>query len=230
MEKCLVCQHIMREELSFSWLFSLKKLQEKYICADCYKSFVLIQDKKCCCGCGRSQMQETLCYDCIRWKKNGQMPLLKNRALFVYNKAMQNFMEEYKFKGDYYWRFIFQDFFEKSISRYYNSAWFYVPIPVDKPTLTDRGFNQVTGLLRKLPYEEILKMKELSERTKQSHKNRRERLATKQPFEYTGNKNIVGKKILLLDDIYTTGRTLYYAKEILIKEGAREVRSFTLAR
>ncbi|KRM95879.1 phosphoribosyltransferase [Liquorilactobacillus aquaticus DSM 21051] len=221
----------MFERLSFAWLFSLKKIQKKYICEECQKNFVLIQNEERCQGCGRSQKKDNLCYDCIRWKRNGEKELLKNRALFVYNAAMQNFMEGYKFKGDYYWRNVFQGKFEQNIHYYYNSGWIYVPVPVDKATLAERGFNQVTGLLQSLPFNEILQMKDFSARTKQSHKTRKQRLETQQPFEYSGGDiNIKGKKVLLLDDVYTTGRTLYYAKELLSTKGVREVRSFTLAR
>ena len=230
MKKCLTCQQTMFEQVNFAWLFSFRKIQEKYLCEDCLKKFILIRNEERCQGCGRKQEKINLCYDCIRWEKTGEKKLLGNRAVFTYNEAMQNFMEEYKFKGDYYWYHIFQKYFEQNIRNYYNSGWIYVPIPVDTLTLAERGFNQATGLLQSLPFDEILKMKEVPERIKQSHKTRKQRLETQQPFEYVDKIDIAGKKILLVDDVYTTGRTLYYAKEILIKKGARDIRSFTLAR
>ena len=37
-------------------------------------------------------------------------------------------------------------------------------------------------------------------------------------------------KILLIDDIYTTGATLQLAKEILVEAGVKEIVTFSLAR
>ncbi|KRL02896.1 phosphoribosyltransferase [Liquorilactobacillus capillatus DSM 19910] len=227
----MVCHQTVEQQLTFKWLFSFGQMQEKDICEECWQKFIPIQANERCSGCGRKQAKNSLCYDCSRWQKNGQTVLLKNRALFVYNEAMQHFMEEYKFKGDYYWRYLFQDIFEQNLHYYYRKDWIYVPIPVDEQTMSVRGFNQVIGLLR-TPATTVaaLKMKHFTKRTKQSHKNRAQRLATKQPFEYVENKSITGKKILLLDDVYTTGRTLYYAQELLLQAGAECVQSFTLAR
>ena len=48
---------------------------------------------------------------------------------------------------------------------------------------------------------------------KQSEKNRQERLLTTQPFLLLeGHKKYLQQEIILFDDVYTTGRTLYHAK------------------
>ena len=73
-------------------------------------------------------------------------------------------------------------------------------------------------------------MRQNKGRLKQSHKDRAMRMKTKQPFEYVGPNNLSDKKILLVDDIYTTGRTLYHAKALLEDAGAKFVTSVTLAR
>ena len=38
------------------------------------------------------------------------------------------------------------------------------------------------------------------------------------------------KEIILVDDIYTTGSTLHQAAEILQREGAKSIKSVTIAR
>ncbi|MEI2414047.1 phosphoribosyltransferase family protein [Ligilactobacillus salivarius] len=53
-------------------------------------------------------------------------------------------------------------------------------------------------------------------------------MKTQQPFEYIGDK--LQGNYVIIDDVYTTGRTLYYAQELLLKNGASRVCSVTLAR
>ena len=62
-----------------------------------------------------------------------------------------------------------------------------------------------------------------------SSKNRSERLATELPFFIKAGVTIP-KKILLIDDIYTTGATVNRVKRLLENAGAEEVRTFSLVR
>lgn len=52
-----------------------------------------------------------------------------------------------------------------------------------------------------------------------------------QPFLLLeGYEKYLQQEIILFDDVYTTGRTLYHAKILLYKHGFRMVRSTTIAR
>ena len=62
-----------------------------------------------------------------------------------------------------------------------------------------------------------------------SSKNRSERLATELPF-FIKTGVTIPKKILLIDDIYTTGATVNRVKRLLENAGAEEVRTFSLVR
>lgn len=91
-------------------------------------------------------------------------------------------------------------------------------------------FNQVKGLVENLPLCECLKMQDMHKRIRQSHKKREERLQTKQPFKLSTKFEVKQKNILLIDDIYTTGQTLYHAQEIFLKANVNQVCSMTLGR
>ncbi|MGM0805787.1 MAG: ComF family protein [Bacillota bacterium] len=106
-----------------------------------------------------------------------------------------------------------------------------VPIPLSEERHYERGFNQAELLTRgiKKPVEYLLKRKTHEE--KQSKKTREERLSQKEnPFEVVDSLKVKDQKIILVDDVYTTGSTLRYAAKVLIKAGAKEVSSITLAR
>lgn len=103
-----------------------------------------------------------------------------------------------------------------------------VPIPISEQRMAERGFNQVIGLLTVagLSFQEVLQKEDTQ---KQSEKTRQERLALCQPFSII-EKVAIPSNILLVDDVYTTGATIQFAKQILMKNGAKTVTSFSLAR
>lgn len=228
--KCLICQRLLNYSISSKWIFSFQALEEKFICEDCLFQFEKIEGQ-ICNGCGR-KWKTAICDDCHRWQGQGKQ-LLKNRALYCYqNEAMRSYFEQYKFQGDYYLRKIFQAEFQQFILKLYPPRhWKYCVIPVDNQTLNEqRYFNQVEGLVENLKVERLLRMKDQPDRIKQSHKNRQERLKTSQPFELIQKVEVADQAIVLIDDIYTTGQTLYHAQDILLKAGANKVVSVTLAR
>lgn len=230
MAKCLMCGTELVSRLSLAWLLSLQPLILPVLCPQCQRQFSPLAQQTTCPGCGRAQLTTKLCQDCQRWQKMGETELLANQALYGYNTAMKDYVQRYKFTGDYQWRLIFQREFTAAVQQFVVQEWLVVPIPVDQQTFEVRGFNQVLGLLDRVPTANLLQFKQQSGRIKQSTKTRKNRMETTQPFAYCGRQKLSGQKILLIDDIYTTGRTLYHAKHVLAKQGASQVRSLTLAR
>ena len=101
-------------------------------------------------------------------------------------------------------------------------------IPLSPERLLERGFNQVEGLVEAagFSFKDILGKREGSA---SSSKSRLERLATEIPF-FIKDGISLPKKILLIDDIYTTGATVNRVKRLLEEAGALEVKTFSLVR
>lgn len=230
MNECLLCGRKLKQDMTFDFLFSFRPLEQSVVCKACCQKFEKIDFKASCPGCGRQMSEKTICEDCNRWEKAGY-ELLFNQALYKYDENMKAYITRYKFMGDYRYRLIFANEFQEKVTEFQKQGYAIVPIPVDRETFEKtRGFNQVLGWLGKIDCENYLVMRQNKGRLKQSHKDRAMRMKTKQPFEYVGPNNLSDKKILLVDDIYTTGRTLYHAKALLEDAGAKFVTSVTLAR
>lgn len=110
-----------------------------------------------------------------------------------------------------------------------------VPIPLHKTRLRNRGYNHAqilaTGLSEKLNLE-ALDLLERNRETKSQFgldlKKRKENL--KDAFILNTKYPPTGKNLLLVDDILTTGSTLFEAAKELKKKGVKRVWGLTLAR
>ncbi|WP_246001334.1 phosphoribosyltransferase family protein [Companilactobacillus musae] len=104
-------------------------------------------------------------------------------------------------------------------------------IPASPSHLQARGFDPVYEL-----YSDIFDLVPLlikSDADKpQAQKNRWERLQTPQTFSAIPELTEIqkDKRILILDDIYTTGRTLMYAHDIFLRAGFQNISTFSLSR
>ena len=230
MSECVLCGRTFSPKLSLARLVSLTKIKRSLICPQCFAGFEKITYANACWGCGRKQSGRTLCKDCCRWQQKGY-ELLENKACYVYDEPhMKKYFACYKFTGDYQLGTVFQTDMRQQLEWYLKRKWLLVVIPVDEETYQKRGFNQVCGLLPQVKLNSYLRHRQKMGRKKQSHKNRQERLQVPQPFSYVGPMDLKQQNILLLDDIYTTGSTLYHASALLHEHNSGKIKSVTLAR
>jgi competence protein ComFC len=111
-----------------------------------------------------------------------------------------------------------------------------IPIPLTGKKLKNRGFNQAGEIAKKLSEKLkipviadcLIKIKENLPQMELSLKERRENI--KGVFNVMKKEKIQGKKILLIDDVYTTGSTMEEASRMLKESGAKEVWGVVVAR
>ena len=218
---CLLCAQHLKKNLTFGELLFLKK-EESTLCLACYSSFEMIGEEHCP-NCYKKGVSSS-CQDCQLWCKEGIE--VSHEAIFTYNQPMKDFFNRYKFDGDYMLRKVFATILSENLKKY--KGYDFILIPLSPERYAKRGFNQVAGLIEAagLSHLDILGKRE---EKASSSKNRSERLATELPF-FIKEGSRIPKKILLIDDIYTTGATVNRVKSMLENAGAKEVKTFSLVR
>ncbi|MBX3243602.1 MAG: ComF family protein [Acidobacteria bacterium] len=112
-----------------------------------------------------------------------------------------------------------------------------IPVPLSRRRFKERGFNQAAIIGMDLSKRTAIPMDELSlarkihtpiHRAGMDLKARES--SVKNAFEVTRPKLIIGKNILLVDDIFTSGSTASYCAKALKKNGAVSVNVLTLGR
>lgn len=167
------------------------------------------------------------CLDCIRWEedKDWAGTLEKNFSVVMYNEFAQEVIARYKYRGDYVLAYAFAAIMKKKLNAIPFDV--LVPIPLSDVRLVERGFNQSEALIIACGYK-VSKLLTRIHTEKQSKKSRSERIHLPQVFQI--EELIPNQRILLIDDIYTTGSTLRHAAKLLKEAGADSVCSLTFAR
>ena len=223
--QCLGCKEI------------LHPFNGQIFCASCNNKIKFISGS-ICSVCGTtfpdSPAESHLCGECLE-----KIPYFSfARAVFSYEEIILNAIHQFKYKrnmsiGETLASFM-ADFYFPDID--FTDYSLIVPVPLHVKRLRERGFNQSLILARaiegkrKIPVDfSLLKRHKFT--LTQTGSNKKERKQNiKGAFEIRNPKKILGKNIILIDDVYTTGATVNECAKTLIKAGTRKVSVLTLAR
>ena len=228
MKHCLWCNSLITLEINWSTLFFPPV--RPVICENCSLKLIRLPEVKCDV-CSRAS-DTAVCHDCMHWKTfyNGKDPLTKNCSVYAYNEFIQEMISKWKYRGD----FILAEIFRSAILECYQQQLIpkinnpvILPIPLSEERLHERAYNQAVQLASFLNHP-ILEHKLIRINSeKQSKKSRIQRMSTANPFVL---QEPVKQTAILVDDIYTTGRTLRHAAELLKHSGCPDVYALTLVR
>lgn len=199
----------------------------RYVCEECETRLSYIKEPSCK-KCGKQLEEEAreYCMDC----EKKVHAFRQGKAVFSYQKDMKESMYRFKYAN----RREYADFYAKTAAERYG-MWIkrkgidvIIPVPMYGGKKRKRGYNQAESFAKSLEREiKIPADKKLVRRIKNTvpqkqlnDRQRRENL--KGAFQL--RTNIVKyRKILLVDDIYTTGSTADAVAECLRMAGAKEV-------
>lgn len=225
--RCLYCYRALK--LKLSWENIIIGNQLNHLCDKCKFSFTELKPPLCTLCSKESKTK--LCSDCSIWrdKYNQQDVLIKNYSVVKYTEFVQKYLTRWKYQGDYILKDglleLIQPYINKQL-KFIDETYTIIPIPLSDNRLAERAFNQAALLSQVFENVDESFLSRINTE-KQSKKTKKERLNTINPFKM--NKKIQGK-VLLVDDIYTTGTTLRHAAILMLENGASEVRSFTFIR
>lgn len=216
--KCYLCERAM--PLQVTWRSIFLNEREDVVCLRCQTEFERI--KTGCPIC--SAVGNEKCLDCCKWEKTEYAGLIDSgKSLYRYNPAMKEYLHRYKFLQDVILSEVFVEVLQEELS---NEKSIIVPIPMNEEKLKQRTFAQVDRLLDAagIPYTHLLGKNEVV----LGGKSKAERTALQDVFWWNGQP--VPEKVLLFDDLYTTGSTLRLAAKVLKGKGAKEIKVLTLIR
>ena len=152
-----------------------------------------------------------------------------------YNGILKKLILEFKYKQNFVAGKILAEFLCDVIKDNKLDIDCIVFIPSSKKALKERGFNQCEYLAKEINkslrveiYKGLIRNKNIKEQKLLSKEDRFKNI--KGAFSLKTNKNIRNKRILLIDDVVTTGATLYECEKLLIKNGAASIKMLTVAK
>lgn len=205
------------------------------VCYNC--NVVLVEgEEKVCLGCYRD-------FPLRHYHQTDPNPLVlsaagneKVKGAFGYmkfnkNGIAQKLLHELKYKGnapigvvlgEWFANYIKKDLQELNVDAI-------VPVPLHKLKKRKRGYNQseviargmkkVTGI--EVIQDALIRTKNVSTQTKKGKVDRWQNVD--ELYQVVNAQKLKGKKILLLDDVITTGATIGVAAEVLAESGVEEI-------
>lgn len=200
------------------------------LCTECKAKIVWLEEPICKL-CGRPQeIAVNRCFNCRQ-----ERPLLRQiRAATLYTDPVRRVIQRMKYEGYFALAEPLAELMFRSWPQWQQTVDLVIPIPLHNERQRERGYNQSELLVRalegRLGWESESKALSRVRRTQpQVGLSPSERRANVQgAFEADGTV-VTNKRILLVDDVCTTGSTLQAAADVLINSGAVAVSAFCLS-
>ncbi len=200
------------------------------------------------CGICNKLCDEDICPKCelklkniakVKIDKYHDRTFGKHLYIFQYEGIIKSKLIDYKFNEKVYIYKAFVKFMlkNKKVCRFLKSYDIIIPVPIHKNRKLKRGYNQTSLIAKKiaenfgnLQYIDDVLIKKIDNKP-QSTKNKTDRKKDViGVYELQNAEKLKNKKILILDDIYTTGSTLNECCKILKQANIKFVDVITIAK
>ena len=184
-----------------------------------------------CLKCGKPvAAEEEFCQECRTVLREFD----RGRSVFLYNNKMRQSLLHYKYYGNRE----YGEYYAACICRYMKReiySWkpdLIVPVPMHPRKQRERGFNQAADLAARagkglgIPTADWIVRKTQNTRSQKKLSAVERKQNLRAAFQVT--ERLDGLRILVIDDVYTTGSTMEAMAHVLRKAGAEQVFFVTL--
>ncbi len=225
--------------------FSFEALLAPYLCHGCLTGFGPVRSPLCTmCGIMFKSREDTdhLCGDCIRQPKK----FYRARAAGLYTTGFIELVHKFKYAGKTRLAIPFGMLLLAAYLRHWkpDDIDLIIPVPLHRKRLRQRGFNQAFLLVSSwgriagelnirsaditIEKNTLVRKRHTAPQTGLGRADRKRNI--KQAFSIAEPAKINNRRLLLIDDVYTTGATVNECAAVLLKNGAERVDVLTLAR
>ncbi len=211
-----------------------------YLCSDCF-SRLSFDTKNICLVCGSPSYNGLTHPRCLK-----KYSIEGSFTGIVFNSVTKKLIYQFKYKpyliglssflGDLFYESLIQyEEFSKILKQAQNDI-ILIPIPLSSEKMRKRGYNQAEILAKELAKKFDLKAVNCLERTRDTKSqvglNKKDRQKNiKGAFSLKKNSaNFKNSRVVLVDDVLTTGSTFSEAASVLKHSGVRQVWAVALAK
>ncbi len=209
-----------------------------YICPHCQKD-LRYYEKSLCFYCKRASLYGLTHPNCLK-----KFNIDGVSSIFYYDNVLKKIIKNVKYRlatevGREFLKTIKPETIrELSFYKRLSGRVYFQPVPLSAKKIRERGFNQALFLVKffqrfiKFPVADFLiRVKETKPQAEiKNKKDRYQNLRGAFKVDPENHSALAGSKIILVDDVITSGSTIREAAKVLKKSGAGKVYVLTLAR
>jgi len=205
------------------------------VCGDCVRQFGQLRTRCRTCAAILPQTM-TQCGACLRQPP----PLAAVFAAVDYDYPWAQMVRDFKFHADIAWARSFARMMRSTpwVDPALEAADWIVPMPLSQQRLLERGFNQsavLAGALgvgqdRKVRHDLLVRIRDTAAQSSLPRRDRHANVAQAFAVHPDWFTTLRGKKVVVVDDVMTTGASIQAAARALTQAGAAQIVALVFAR
>lgn len=207
------------------------------LCSTCWSEIRFIQSPHCS-ACGFPFEYEvgnaTLCGDCTKLR-----PVYhKSRSVLCYDDRSRSLITRFKYGDKTHASDTFGKWMVRAGEEFLKQSDYLVPVPLHKIRLFTRRYNQSALLAYSMQKychvpvlpDGLIRKRHTPPQASLSYKQRLTNVKSAFAVNACYSNTMEGKKVVLIDDVTTTGSTIEACCKVLLKAGVDEVNVLTIAK
>lgn len=218
-ELCIVCDSVRHPDEKWFCTACISKLKENSYGRDAYRCGLNKNIRSCTCA--------------VAW----DFPFLSIISIFDYNEHTQSLIRNIKYNGK---RALAADLagYHPGLSVLNSRFDILIPVPLHWTRLRKRGYNQAEWFAKgvseitKIPVvrDAVCRVKSTGTQTKLDKSERSANIRNAFALKKQAESLVRGKRVLLIDDVITTGATIAECANVILAAGCDSVAVMSIAR